>query len=120
MTIKNNFRWNDKIWKICFEHSKNMGEYKVKFGHDGFQQRINKVGFYFSSANENVFMCKGYSQYDLAKVKIKINIVKIAVEGWINSPGHRKNLLSGSTDCAIAVFKNSDGYYYLTQIFMRT
>jgi len=45
-----------------------MGDSKVPFGHDGFNQRINKVGFYFSSAFENVFMCQGYSQYDLAKV----------------------------------------------------
>ncbi len=44
----------------------------------------------------------------------------MAVEGWINSPGHRKNLLSATTDSAIAVYKNNDGAYYLTQIFMRT
>lgn len=48
-----------------------MGDGKVKFGHDGFNQRINKVGFYFSAAFENVFMCQGYSEYDLAKVIIK-------------------------------------------------
>jgi len=54
-----------------------MGDQKVPFGHDGFNQRINKVGFYFSAAFENVFMCQGYSQYDLAKVRIyKINYLK--------------------------------------------
>ncbi len=56
------------IWKISFEHSKNMGDHKVAFGHDGFNKRINKVGFYFSAAFENVFMCQGISQYDIAKV----------------------------------------------------
>lgn len=47
-----------------------MGDYRTPFGHDGFNQRINKVGFYFSAAFENVFMCQGYSLYDLAKVKL--------------------------------------------------
>ena len=41
------------------------------------------------------------------------------VDGWINSPGHRKNLLSNTNLCAIASYKNRSGAYYLTQLFAK-
>ena len=43
----------------------------------------------------------------------------MAVNGWINSPGHKKNLMSNTTHCAIAVYQNNSGAYYFTQIFTR-
>ena len=55
-------------------------------------------------------MCQGYSQYSIAEM---------AVNGWINSPGHRKNLLSNTNSCAIATYITSSGAYYLTQMFAR-
>lgn len=103
-------QWEDNVWKISFEHSRNMGIYKVKFGHDGFNERIRKLPFYFSLACENVFMCQGVSEYNLAEM---------AINGWINSPGHRKNLLSTTSHCSIAVYRNNGGEFFLTQIFVR-
>ena len=102
--------WDDEIWRVAYVHSENMGKHKVKFGHAGFNERIKKFRFYFSMAAENVFMCKGYSQYHIAAM---------GVNGWINSPGHRKNLLSNTSHCAIATFRNGYGEFYLTQIFVR-
>ena len=102
--------WEDNVWKISFEHSRNMGIRKVKFGHDGFNDRIRTLPFYFSLACENVFMCQGISEFRLAEM---------AVDGWINSPGHRKNLLSSTSHCSIAVFRNSYFEFFLTQIFVR-
>lgn len=105
----NALEWDSEIWNICLTHSKNMGTGAVKFGHDGFNQRISSLPFHYFSASENVFMCSGSSESGIAFV---------AVNGWINSPGHRKNLLSSATHCAIATYKS--GYsYYLTQIFVR-
>ena len=103
-------KWDDSIWKISLTHSKNMGEGKVPFGHKGFNERIKQFPFYYSLACENVFMCQGYSEYSIAEN---------AVNGWINSPGHRKNLLSNTNFCAIATYRNSSGAYYLTQMFAR-
>lgn len=40
---------------------------------------------------------------------------KVAVDGWIDSPGHRKNLLSHMEWCAIGVYRNAKGAWYLTQ-----
>ena len=103
-------KWDDSIWKISLTHSKNMGDGKVPFGHKGFNERIKQFPFHFSLACENVFMCQGYSEYTIAEN---------AVNGWINSPGHRKNLLSNTNYCAIATYRNSSGAYYLTQMFAR-
>ena len=103
-------KWDDSIWRISYTHSKNMGDKKVPFGHKGFNERIRKFPFHYTLACENVFMCQGYSQYSIAEN---------GVEGWINSPGHRKNLLSNTTHCAIATYRNSSGAFYLTQMFAR-
>ena len=49
--------------------------------------------------------CNGYSN---------LGVPKIIVDGWIDSPGHRKNMLSNSNVCGIAVYKSSDGSWYFT------
>ena len=55
LELSNNFRategkskliWNDKLYEIAMEHSKNMAEGKVPIGHDGFKGRMDKVPFY--------------------------------------------------------------------------
>jgi uncharacterized protein YkwD len=109
--LKNNLPklvWDDSIWAISYTHSENMGKKKVPFSHNGFDQRIAKFPFVYYSAGENVFMAQGYSQYIIAEQ---------AVNGWINSPGHRKNLLGNFSHCAIATYLNERGEFYLTQMF---
>ena len=119
LQLTNNFRaknklppliWDDDIWRIALTHSKNMGEKKVPFSHEGFDERINLFPFYFSMACENVFTGFGYREYAVATA---------AVNGWISSPGHKKNLLSDTTHCAIATYRTRRGEYYLTQMFAR-
>ena len=100
--------WDDSIWAIALTHSKNMADGIVPFSHEGFNERVNQFNFTYYKACENVYMCQGYSQYSIAEN---------AVKGWINSPGHKKNLLSDTTHCAIAVYKNNYGEFYLTQLF---
>lgn len=102
--------WDDAMWKISLTHSKNMGNNKVPFGHKGFDDRLRQFPFSYNLACENVFMCTGYSDSSIARM---------GVDGWINSPGHRKNLLSNTTHCAIASYRTSSGSYYLTQMFAR-
>ena len=62
-----------------------------------------------SAAGENVFMCQGVAGASVAKM---------AVDGWANSPGHRrKNMLASWRYCGIGVYRNGSGGYYLTQLF---
>ena len=43
----------------------------------------------------------------------------ITVNGWINSPGHCKNLKSSTNVSGIGVFRSEDGLWYYTQLFAR-
>jgi uncharacterized protein YkwD len=102
--------WDDKIWKISYEHSSNMGKKIVAFGHDGFIGRLKKLPYSYRLAYENVFMCS----------RMQENVVaNTAMNTWTNSSGHKSNLLSLSTHSAVAAFRNSKGEYYLTQIFIK-
>jgi len=77
----------------------------VPVGHEGFSERSNKVPFFKRSFSENV--AYNYGQLDP---------VECAVNGWINSPGHRKNMLATNTCCGIAVYCYL-GKFYFTQLF---
>ncbi|NBI08320.1 SafA/ExsA family spore coat assembly protein [Senegalia massiliensis] len=42
------------------------------------------------------------------------------MDGWMNSPGHRKNILSSSFDeIGVGIAKDNNGGYYWTQMFIR-
>ncbi|TNV79445.1 hypothetical protein FGO68_gene16212 [Halteria grandinella] len=97
--------WNQRLHEIGIVHSKDMAEGRVPFGHQGFNERMRKVPFFVRSFSENVAWNANCG-----------DPVEVAVQGWINSPGHRKNMLSTSNLCGIAVFVHY-GRYYFTQLF---
>jgi len=100
--------WHQLLCDIGTKHSKDMGDGKVPFGHNGFNGRILQYQDQHKSAAENVAMNSGAQ-----------DIAKVAVEGWIDSPGHRKNLLGKeSVYCGIGVYQNAKGVWYLTQLFI--
>ena len=63
-------------------HCVNMAEGRCPVGHDGFDDRYKQVTFDIVSFAENVGYNYGHS-----------DPVQTCVTGWINSPGHRKNLV---------------------------
>lgn len=88
-------------------HSKNMAVGKTRFSHDGFNKRadaimeqIGGVGF-----AENV----AYGQTTAESV----------VEGWLNSPGHRKNIEGDFTHIGVGIAQAKDRTLYYTQIFAK-
>eukprot|EP00029_Vermamoeba_vermiformis_P001490 TRINITY_DN11666_c0_g1_i1.p1 TRINITY_DN11666_c0_g1~~TRINITY_DN11666_c0_g1_i1.p1 ORF type:complete len:363 (+),score=80.33 TRINITY_DN11666_c0_g1_i1:26-1114(+) len=101
-------KWHQTLANIGFVHSKDMGEGQVPFSHQGFDARVKQMPGPMSAA-ENLAMNIGHS-----------NVARTAVDGWINSPGHRRNLLASHEYCGIGVYRNSVGKWYLTQLFMRT
>ena len=90
---------------IGVPHNINMAEGKYPVGHEGFQDRMKQVPFFVRSFSENV--AYNYNMGDP---------VEVAVNGWINSPGHRKNMLSNSNLCGISIYCHY-GRYYFTQLF---
>ena len=90
-------------------HSQNMAQGKLPFSHQGFENRIKAISLEisYSSAAENVAYNQGYR-----------DPVEKAVEGWIKSPGHHKNMIGNHSLTGIGIAKNSQGEYYFTQIFL--
>eukprot|EP01029_Cantina_marsupialis_P005409 TRINITY_DN15856_c0_g4_i1.p1 TRINITY_DN15856_c0_g4~~TRINITY_DN15856_c0_g4_i1.p1 ORF type:complete len:389 (-),score=85.10 TRINITY_DN15856_c0_g4_i1:248-1414(-) len=98
--------WDGGIAIISEKHSVDMAEGKVPFGHQGFNARVDKFPFVTRTAAENVAMNQGHG-----------DPATCAVEGWIKSKGHEKNLRSRNDLCGIGVYRNAQGAYYLTQMF---
>ena len=90
-------------------HSEEMAR-SGNMNHDGFDRRADLVGqtIVYRSVAENVAFNAGYGQPDL-----------VAVKGWIESPGHQRNMLGQYDLTGIGVVQNGKGEYYFTQIFIR-
>ncbi|ANV84166.1 SCP-like extracellular protein [Picosynechococcus sp. PCC 7003] len=93
------------------KYSAKMASGEASFSHDGFEDRaasLEKQALKYASVAENLALLQGYD--DLATV---------AVEGWIDSPGHHKNIIGDFDLTGIGVVKNEEGVYYFTQLFLK-
>jgi uncharacterized protein YkwD len=100
---------NANITRQARIHSQNMANRKVSFSHKGFEKRVNSTSIRYKSAAENVAFNQGYP-----------DPASQAMTGWINSPGHLKNIKAKYYNLTgIGVAANSEGEVYLTQIFIR-
>ena len=96
--------WDNQTAQVAFKHSKDM-EQNNYFSHytqdgRGLKERLKKEGIHYLSAGENIA-----AQYTDGPA---------AVEGWLNSEGHREALLKDEyTHLGVGVFRN-----YYTQNFL--
>ncbi|MEW5860102.1 MAG: CAP domain-containing protein [Cyanobacteriota bacterium] len=99
-----------RISKEARSHSQAMANGAVPFSHNGFEQRAKAIdkSISYSGASENVAYNQGFS-----------DPAKQAVEGWLKSPGHLKNIQGQYDLTGVGVAKNAKGEYYLTQIFIK-
>ncbi len=75
-------------------------------GEDPFD-RMRAAGVTFSRAAENIAWNQGFS-----------DPAQTAVTGWMNSPGHRANILDGGfTHSGLGIADDGNGRYYFTQVF---
>jgi uncharacterized protein YkwD len=95
--------------QIARIHSENMANGKATFSHDGFEGRAKAITIPYQSVAENLAYNMGYS-----------DPVRKAVEGWIKSEGHRKNMEGQFNLTGIGIAKNAKGEYYFTQLFVRS
>jgi uncharacterized protein YkwD len=98
--------WSDVIANESRQHSVEMANAHT-INHDGFNERINKIGetISWSWAGENV--AYNYSAQSV-------------VTAWLNSPGHKSNIESNSNLTGVGVAFDEDGVMYFTQIFIRS
>jgi uncharacterized protein YkwD len=99
---------NSYISSVALDHSRDMLTGKSPFGHDGFRQRIDRISGKLGRlhvAAENV-----------ASGPMGAREV---VDGWLHSPGHRRNILGDFQLTGIGVAEAASGMIYFTQIFVR-
>ena len=92
---------------LAAKHSLDMSLGKVKFGHDGFNTRARTI------------------QKELGSTEVGENVAegsmtaREVVDGWLHSPGHKKNIEGNFTLTGIGYAVNKKGDIYFTQIFSR-
>jgi uncharacterized protein YkwD len=99
--------------RISYEarrHSQAMARGTAAFSHDGFANRVKAIGasIPYRKAGENLAEIQGYP-----------DLIGTAVQGWIDSPGHRKNMEGDFNLTGVGAARNLQGKYYFTQIFVR-
>ena len=105
--------WNETIAKIARLHSQNMANHKF-FSHTGLDgsmvsDRADKSGLNkWRAIGENIAYNRGYEQP-----------IEFAVERWMQSPSHKRNLLDEQwRESAVGIFVTPEGTYYFTQVFL--
>ncbi len=101
--------WDERISQQARQHSQSMANGSVPFGHNGLEERLRAIASQvsYNNAAENVAFNQGFANPD-----------NQAVQGWITSLGHRRNLEGQFNLTGIGVAQNSQGQYYFTQIFV--
>lgn len=102
--------WDNTISNQARIHSQNMANGTVPFSHNGFAQRVQEIAKVISyrGAAENVAYNRGYS-----------DPATKAVQGWLNSSGHLRNIKGNYNLTGVGIARNAQGEYYFTQIFIR-
>lgn len=107
-------QWNEDMARAARLHSENMARGKF-FSHTGLDG--SKVGDRaetfaertWHGIGENIAFNKGFKQP-----------VESACQQWMNSPGHRANLLNGGwSESGVGAAFAPDGSFYITQVFIR-
>lgn len=104
--------WSDKVAAAARRHSSNM-EHDGFFSHidpehGGPAQRLTHAGIDWSACAENIFQETGMG-----------DPVKAAVATWMQSPGHRRNILDRQyTQSGVGISVSRDGTYTMTQMFV--
>lgn len=101
---------DDRISQQARAHSQAMASGRVPFSHQGVEERFKAIGksISYRAAAENVAFNQGYT-----------DPVTQAVQGWIDSPGHRHNMEGKYELTGIGIAKNAKGEYYFTQLFIK-
>ncbi|HXG84911.1 MAG TPA: CAP domain-containing protein [Pyrinomonadaceae bacterium] len=106
--------WNDNVARVARLHSANMANFDF-FSHTGIDgkkvnNRADSLGVRkWHAIGENIAYNRGFK-----------SPLESAVQSWMNSPGHRDNLLKNDwQESGIGVAVKADGTYYFTQVFLK-
>jgi len=100
---------DNRIVKEAKNHSIDMANQTMPFGHKYFKSRIDRLHGEIKNSNagaENV----AYNYKDAQDV----------VKNWLRSPGHKANIDGHYNLTGIGIARDRKGKIYYTQIFLRT
>jgi uncharacterized protein YkwD len=108
-------KFSPRLAVIARGHSYDMAmrHYLAHNSPDGVApaDRISGVGIGYRAVGENIYMD---DDADSA------NVPRRAMKGWLNSPEHLANIISGQfTETGVGVAQSADGATYVTQDFVR-
>ncbi len=86
-----------------------------------FYQIYAEKGVFYLNCGENLYACTGYSSAQLQNdAEFISKYAKEAVEGWMNSPGHKANILDPDfTSLVIGIFVDeANNEAYAVQLFL--
>jgi uncharacterized protein YkwD len=98
---------NPVITTEAEKHSSNMASKRSGFSHTGFSSRVKRISNQLGSVSrsaENVAF--GYTS------------AKDVVNGWLHSPGHKKNIEGSFKLTGIGIAKDRTGTLFFTQLFV--
>lgn len=100
---------NEAANREARQHSIEMANHQVPFGHTGFSQRMRHL-------YRNIDDAEGGAE----NVAYNYKTARIVVDGWIKSPGHRQNMVGRYDVTGIGIVRDHQGRLYFTQLFVRT
>jgi uncharacterized protein YkwD len=105
-------RMNPAMSREAERHSQDMATNRMPFGHQGFNQRIQRLSQEInhsasSAGSENVAAYPHRTAQEIVAL-------------WLSSPGHRRNIEGHFDLTGVGVAHDGHGRTYYTQIFLRT
>jgi uncharacterized protein YkwD len=103
---------SEDLARVAREHSEDQAR-SGRSGHAGSDgsepaDRVRRGGIAYRLIGENVAMNRGYG-----------DPVYVAVHDWMESPGHRRNILDPRfVQTGVGVVVAPDGSFYFTQVFL--
>ncbi|MBD2445823.1 CAP domain-containing protein [Nostoc sp. FACHB-152] len=103
---------NEKLAQVARNYSRQMAQKKF-FSHTGadgstLPDRVSAGGITYWMIGENLFTCTNVPRP-----------VPAAIQGWMNSPGHRANILRPMfRETGVGIWRVGNTYY-MTQLFLR-
>jgi uncharacterized protein YkwD len=95
------------IVQAAEKHSRNMATKKIPFGHEGFDKRMATLGKQLKSVY-------GWAENVLSGPQT----AKEAVDAWLTSPVHKKNIEGDYNLTGMGIAKSAEGDLYYTEIFI--
>jgi len=105
--------FSEELLPVAREYSRRMAEQNF-FSHsdpDGrtVRERVDEADIRWRMIGENLAYSNGY-----------VNPVAASLHGWMESPGHRRNILEPDFNLtAVGAWIASDGTVYFTEIFLK-